>query len=273
MDLDQETVESILLETFGFDVKSKFLREKWNDSWNEATCRKNPTSPLPLPKEHAKDEIETNVDEFKEVPQKLTFSRINYYIGRESTDRDTEKEFKSWKMIKRNFMCRDPKAQAQRNHFSSAPERDLDFAQASFCPTETRKCDLFYRPEDYVLTSAGASWDLTYCNDKDTVRKRTEEILKTLNDHVSIFSFLRRIVESKNMNLETIKSSELYKFGEKDNDEFLQSNGFCVRDENGSCIALATCRNEDFDPNVSLNLTEDDAIDCSHLPFWGSNFS
>jgi hypothetical protein len=286
MDLDQASVETILLETFGFDVKSTFLKDKWNDSWNEALERKSPLIEKEYPQREVPyqyqdvtpqrkvpDQDVKQTQEFKEVPQKLTFARVNYYIGRESTDRDTEKQFNSWKMIKRNFECKDPKVQLQRNHFGSAPERDLDFAQASFCPTETRKCLLFKREEQYVLTSAGASWDMTYMT--DTVRKRTEEFLQNLNDNVSILSFLRRLVESINLRLETISSSDLQKEYKSENEtnEFLHSNGFCIRDQNGTCVALATCLNEKFDANVTLNLTEDDAIDCSHLPFWGSNFS
>ena len=55
--------------------------------------------------------------------------------------------------------------------------------------------------------------------------------------------------------------------------EFLKSNGFCIQDEEGKILALATCKKDEFDPSISLNLSDDDAIDCSHLPFYGSNFS
>jgi hypothetical protein len=192
--LDQQAVKELLLETFGLDVnKSSFMLEKWNESWSEAlshkkSARLSPLSPLPLPlpipssslslSSKAEKEKEIEEDGFREIAQKLNpLSRsLDYYIGRETTDRDTEDQFKSWKMIKRYMESRDPRVQSQRNHFGISPERELDFAQSSFCPTETRICTLSLSSSSspsssssspsaerkYVMTSAGASWDILF---------------------------------------------------------------------------------------------------------------
>jgi hypothetical protein len=65
-------------------------------------------------------------------------------------------------------------------------------------------------------------------------------------------------------------SSSGFRFSSK---EFEDSAGFCALDENENCIAFVTCADGYFDSLVSLNLIEDDAIDCSYLPYFGSNFS
>jgi|688.fasta_scaffold112515_2 hypothetical protein len=328
--LDQQAVEELLRETFGLDVnKSSFMLEKWNESWSEAlshkkSARLSPLSPLPLPlplpipssslssSSRAEKEKEIEEDGFREIAQKLNpLSRsLDYYIGRETTDRDTEDQFKSWKMIKRYMESRDPRVQSQRNHFGISPERELDFAQASFCPTETRICTLSLSSSTsssssssssspsaerkYVMTSAGASWDILFSSStsstsstssssstppqtKDTARKYTETFLSILDNYPSIFSFFRREIEKQNLQIETISASEIRKqrdlFNRSRHDEFFNSDGFCVKDQSGTCIAMATCSKSVFDPSISLNLTEDDAVDCSHLPFYGSNFS
>jgi hypothetical protein len=54
--------------------------------------------------------------------------------------------------------------------------------------------------------------------------------------------------------------------------EFKNTSGFCIK-QNNQCIAFATCKKELFDSQIRLNLSDDDAVDCSHLPFIGSNFS
>lgn len=318
--LDQQAVEELLRETFGLDVnKSSFMLEKWNESWSEALSHKK-SAPLSLslstsnPPQTSKAEKEE--DGFREVTQKLNpLSRsLDYYIGRETTDRDTEDQFKSWKMIKRYMESRDPRVQAQRNHFGISPERELDFAQASLCPTETRICTLSLpsfssssssstspSARKYVMTSAGASWDILLSSSsphsvpssspssstppqtKDTARRYTESFLSILDDYPSLFSFFRREIEKQNLQIETISASEIRKKrdlfnnrhddDDKANDEFFNADGFCVKDESGTFIAMATCSKSVFDPSISLNLTEDDAVDCSHLPFYGSNFS
>lgn len=185
--LDQQAVEELLRETFGLDVnKSSFMLEKWNESWSEALSHRKsaPLSPpplhlpipIPIPSSSLSlsSKAEKEEDGFREVAQKLNpLSRsLDYYIGRETTDRDTEDQFKSWKMIKRYLESRDPRVQSQRNHFGISPERELDFAQASLCPTETRICTLSLPSSSsssstspsaerkYVMTSAGASWDI-----------------------------------------------------------------------------------------------------------------
>ena len=319
--LDQQAVEELLRETFGLDVnKSSFMLEKWNESWSEALSHKK-SAPLSLslsisnpPPQTSKAEKEE--EGFREVTQKLNpLSRsLDYYIGRETTDRDTEDQFKSWKMIKRYMESRDPRVQAQRNHFGISPERELDFAQASLCPTETRICTLSLpsfssssssstspSARKYVMTSAGASWDILLSSSsphsvpssspssstppqtKDTARRYTESFLSILDDYPSLFSFFRREIEKQNLQIETISASEIRKKrdlfnnrhddDDKANDEFFNADGFCVKDESGTFIAMATCSKSVFDPSISLNLTEDDAVDCSHLPFYGSNFS
>ena len=324
--LDQQAVEELLRETFGLDVnKSSFMLDKWNESWSEALSHKKsaPLSPLPflipLPfpipssslslssKAEKEKEKEKEEDGFREVAQKLNpLSRsLDYYIGRETTDRDTEDQFKSWKMIKRYLESRDPRVQSQRNHFGISPERELDFAQASLCPTETRICTLSLpsfssasststsssSERKYVMTSAGASWDILLSSpsssspssssitsqSKDTARRYTETFLSILDNYPSIFSFFRREIEKQNLQIETISASEIRKkrdlFNRSKHDEFFNADGFCVKDESGTCMAMATCSKSVFDPSISLNLTEDDAVDCSHLPFYGSNFS
>jgi hypothetical protein len=303
--LDQQAVEELLRETFGLDVnKSSFMLEKWNESWSEALSHKksaplSPLSPLPLPIPSSSlslsSKAEKEEDGFREVAQKLNpLSRsLDYYIGRETTDRDTEDQFKSWKMIKRYLESRDPRVQSQRNHFGISPERELDFPQASLCPTETRICTLSLpssastsssSERKYVMTSAGASWDILLSSStsittqtKDTARRYTETFLSILDNYPSILSFFRREIEKKNLQIETISASEIRKqrdlFNRSRHDEFFNADGFCVKDESGTCMAMATCSKSVFDPSISLNLTEDDAVDCSHLPFYGSNFS
>ena len=328
--LDQQAVEELLRETFGLDVnKSSFMLEKWNESWSEALSHKKsaPLSPLHLPLPlplpipipssslSLSSKAEKEEDGFREVAQKLNpLSRsLDYYIGRETTDRDTEDQFKSWKMIKRYLESCDPRVQSQRNHFGISPERELDFAQVSLCPTETRICTLSLPSSSsssstspsaerkYVMTSAGASWDILLSSSssssfsspsspsstpqtKHTARRYTETFLSILDNYPSIFSFFRREIEMQNLQIETISASEIRKqkdvfnrstrYGiEEANDEFFNADGFCVKDESGTCIAMATCSKSVFDPSISLNLTEDDAVDCSHLPFYGSNFS
>jgi hypothetical protein len=313
--LDQQAVKELLLETFGLDVnKSSFMLEKWNESWSEALSHKKSArlSPLPIPipssslslSSKAEKEKEIEEDGFREIAQKLNpLSRsLDYYIGRETTDRDTEDQFKSWKMIKRYMESRDPRVQSQRNHFGISPERELDFAQASFCPTETRICTLSLSSSSstsssssspsaerkYVMTSAGASWDILFSSStssssstppqtKDTARRYTETFLSILDNYPSIFSFFRREIEKQNLQIETISASEIRKkrdlFNRSRHDEFFNADGFCVKDESGTFMAMATCSKSVFDPSISLNLTEDDAVDCSHLPFYGSNFS
>jgi len=325
--LDQQAVEELLRETFGLDVnKSSFMLEKWNESWSEALSHRKsaPLSPpplhlpipIPIPSSSLSlsSKAEKEEDGFREVAQKLNpLSRsLDYYIGRETTDRDTEDQFKSWKMIKRYLESRDPRVQSQRNHFGISPERELDFAQASLCPTETRICTLSLPSSSsssstspsaerkYVMTSAGASWDILLSSSsssssfsspssptpqtKHTARRYTETFLSILDNYPSIFSFFRREIEMQNLQIETISASEIRKqknvfnrsthdHDDKANDEFFNSDGFFVKDESGTCIAMATCSKSVFDPSISLNLTEDDAVDCSHLPFYGSNFS
>jgi len=281
LSLTQKTVENILLDTFGFDVKkSRFMFEKWNESWSSATRPDQGTTPPSPPKNRDKDEG------FREISQK--FRTLEYYTGRESTDRDTEKQFKSWKMITSSSESLDSRTQSQRKHFSMSPERDLDFAQASICPSETRRCTLRLsssslnsRNNKYILTSAGASWDIDL-NDSYTealtARKSTESLLALLNKYPSLFSFFRNELENAKFEIEPISSFEIGKnrklFSSKrdENDPFWISNGFCIKDKNKNYVAVATCAKEEFDPSISMNLTEEDAIDSSHLPYYGSNF-
>jgi hypothetical protein len=331
--LEKKDVEKLLLETFGFDVKSKFLHEKWNDSWSNVVQAKSPERNVNL--DQSKNDIEIKsfvsekyeksfkseqdleggkVDEsqkektiektsdtnkiqsdFEKIPQKfISFQRsVQYYIGRESTDRDTEKQFNSWKMIKKSFESLHQKVQSQRNHFGISPERDLDFAQASFCPTETRKCTLslnfnnFQNLENqdtqdnnfqYGLTSAGASWDIYDSLKTVSIRSKTEAFLSTLNDYPSLFSFFRRSIEKLDLSMEPVTSIQILKTIQNpfSNDsfhvEFKNTSGFCIK-KNNTCIAFATCKKDLFDSQIRLNLSEDDAVDCSHLPFIGSNFT
>lgn len=271
--LSQKTVENILLDTFGLDVKkSRFMLEKWNESWSTAT-RPEVTPPSP-PKNRDKDEG------FREISQK--FRTLEYYTGRESTDRDTEKQYKSWKMITSSSESLDSRIQSQRKHFSMSPERELDFAQASICPSETRRCTLRlsssnHNNNKFVLTSAGASWDIALESEAaTTARKSTESLLALLDNYPSLFSFFRNELENAKFEIEPISSFELGKnrklFSRDENDSFWISNGFCIKDKNKNYVAVATCAKEDFDPSISINLTEEDAIDSSHLPYYGSNF-
>jgi len=273
--LSQKTVEQILLDTFGLDVKkSRFMFEKWNESWSHATAQTD--QPVPTPPSPPRNEG------FKEVSQK--FRTSEYYTGRESTDRDTEKQFKSWKMIISAAEALDSRIQSQRKHFGMSPERDLEFAQASVCPTETRQCTLRLSSRSgaetnkFVLTSAGASWDIGFGDEKESVRKLTESFLANLDNYPSLFSFFRNELENLNFEIEPISSFEigknrhLFSRNRDRDDPFWISNGFCVKDKNKNYVALATCTKEDFDPSISMNLSEEDAIDASHLPYYGSNF-
>jgi hypothetical protein len=277
LSLTKNTVENILLDTFGLDVrKSRFMLEKWNESWSSATRPDQPvTTPPSPPKNRDKDEG------FREISPK--FRALEYYTGRESTDRDTEKQFKSWKMITSSSESLDSRTQSQRKHFSMSPERDLDFAQASICPSETRRSTLRLSASNlknnkYVLTSAGASWDiaLSLTEEAATVRKSTESLLAILDNYPSLFSFFRNELENAKFEIEPISSFEIGKnrklFSRDDNDPFWISNGFCIKDKNNNYVAVATCAKEEFDPSISMNLTEEDAIDSSHLPYYGSNF-
>ena len=327
--LEKKDVEKLLLETFGFDVKSKFLHEKWNDSWSNVLQAKSPERCTDV-NESKNDEVKSfvfekdlkggNFDEtisspkekeneesnsanklfsnFEKIPQKfISFQRsVQYYIGRESTDRDTEKQFTSWKMIKKSFESLNPKVQSQRNHFGISPERELDFAQASFCPTETRKCTLSLNSSNYEnkfeenqknkynfqygLTSAGASWDIFDALKTINIRSKTEAFLSTLNNYPSLFSFFRRSIEKFDLTMEPVTSVQILKTmqnpfsfsNDSFNVEFKNTSGFCIK-QNNKCIAFATCKKDIFDSQIRLNLSEDDAVDCSHLPFMGSNFS
>ena len=220
--------------------------------------------------------------EFRQVPQKFTSISNSYYIGRESTDRDTNKVFESWKMIKHNFQSAHEATQSQRMHFGSGPERELEYAQASISPSETRKCTLALdlnssssRRQNtcqFVTSKAGASWDIE-C-DEGSLRTEIEALLTDLNRFPSLLSYFRSSLDKFNIRIESISSSNLsssgFRFSSK---EFEDSAGFCALDENENCIAFVTCADGYFDSLVSLNLIEDDAIDCSYLPYFGSNFS
>ena len=221
--------------------------------------------------------------EFRQVPQKFTSISNSYYIGRESTDRDTNKVFESWKMIKHNFQSANEATQSQRMHFGSGPERELEYAQASISPSETRKCTLaldlnsfLSRRQNtcqFVTSKAGASWDIE-CDESSSLRTEIEALLTDLNRFPSLLSYFRSSLDKFSIRIESISSSNLsssgFRFSSK---EFEDSAGFCALDENENCIAFVTCADGYFDSLVSLNLIEDDAIDCSYLPYFGSNFS
>ena len=268
--MSQAHVEDLLLKNFGMDMKSPFFAEKWNLAWNPIQVENEAVVP------------QKQESEFQHVEQKFA-TASDYYLGRETTEQDANENDNiddAWTSLKKHWESKNETVQKQRNHFGSGPERDLEFAQASILPSKlkdsTRACSLSLGSSasySYVISTQNASWDIT--DGKGwRLRKEVPAFLKSLHTD-ELFEFFRVLLETRNLKMEPVSSFQIKKlkgdFGDLQKD-FVTSNGFCIKDGD-KYVTYVTCSYGMYDCKAKLKLTEDDAIDCSYLPFYGSNFS